>query len=448
MKSFMKRTLHWWGRERNRRWAAERTKLFLGHHAHVWAVASLVLLASAGVPLAQDGRVGGAYAMAARANTSSGIQAAGGQVKQWRVIASKIGVLGNTDSTGVSDGVATSETSRDSIITTAYAASDLRFGFDNYRVNAGGEAVSSNDITVRASVEIGGVSYPLYVNGRRSFTLEPGASFVLTDPLSVDVPANTTIYHRTYVSVSSGGVWPRGRFGRNNRVGGITAGADDTAGFGVLPNDQGSFIYGPSLVLGRVVGSNIPCTVIVGDSLAAGQNDTGDSNGAVGFIERALTGRVAYTTLTKSGALLSSFNGSHTRSLSRNTEFCTTAILELASNDIFGSHVSLATVSARTITAVNLLKARGLKVYLTTILPRSSGGVQSNPTDSATTAAHNDNIRSNAYGADGYFECADVAETARNSGLWKPAIQPADAIHPNGTGYQTLSACIDITKLQ
>jgi lysophospholipase L1-like esterase len=372
---------------------------------------------------------------------------AGGALRQFRAAFSKTGTLGNTDTTGISDGVATSETSRDVFMSPPYQVSDIQLCFSNIYINSSGEAVTTNDITVQANVEIAGVSYPLFQAGRRNMVLEPGAVDVPFDPLAIDIPANTAMYYRVYVSVSSGGVWPRGRFGRHNRAGGITAGANSTAAIGTLPNDQGQYIYGPSLVLGRTVGNSAPSVLVVGDSLVAGQGDTGDANGAVGFAERALTGVVGYTTLTKSGYLMTSLTNSHTRSLARCTQFCSSAILELGSNDIFGSHVNLATMQSRAAAGAALLKNRGLKVFMTTIMPRSSGGVSANPTDSATTAAYNDWLRLGQSFMDGLFDIADICETTRNSGLWKPALQPGDGIHPNGAGYATISAGIITSQL-
>lgn len=42
----------------------------------------------------------------------------------------------------------------------------------------------------------------------------------------------------------------------------------------------------------------------------------------------------------------------------------------------------------------------------------------------------------------GFFELADLAESARNSGRWRPSYT-ADGIHPNATGAATMSAGID-----
>jgi lysophospholipase L1-like esterase len=46
----------------------------------------------------------------------------------------------------------------------------------------------------------------------------------------------------------------------------------------------------------------------------------------------------------------------------------------------------------------------------------------------------------------GYFETADVMESARDSGVWKPGYT-ADGLHPTPTGYAAMAAVVDTSVL-
>jgi hypothetical protein len=99
-----------------------------------------------------------------------------------------------------------------------------------------------------------------------------------------------------------------------------------------------------------------------------------------------------------------------------------------------------------------MLTARGLKVFQTTICPRTTSTDNWTTTTNQTPYAHedirvalNDWIRTCPAPLSGFFDAADLAETSRNSGIWKVGY-PSDGTHITKTGAIAISACIDTSK--
>jgi lysophospholipase L1-like esterase len=95
----------------------------------------------------------------------------------------------------------------------------------------------------------------------------------------------------------------------------------------------------------------------------------------------------------------------------------------------------------------------GLPVFQNTITPSTTStdswattGNQTPESSNAVRVQVNDWIRTVPSPLSGYFEIADLAETARNSGIWK-AGYTSDGLHPNATGHSALAAGIDVSKL-
>jgi lysophospholipase L1-like esterase len=121
-------------------------------------------------------------------------------------------------------------------------------------------------------------------------------------------------------------------------------------------------------------------------------------------------------------------------------------VVTLGINDITGGQ-NLAAMQARMQTVWAMLAAHGVTdIFQTTITPVTTStdawATVVNQTATATNGVRvsvNDWLRSKPAGITGILEVADLAETARNSGIWKAGFT-ADGTHPNVTGHAALAA--------
>jgi hypothetical protein len=350
-------------------------------------------------------------------------------------------------------------------------STDLRFEWHNWKNN--GTSLSPNyadsdgaaAVTIRASVEIGGVIYRLTFGGRTDVTIDPGG-YVQSDPLPLDVPAGTLIYSRTYV-VSGSWHYTRYALVASGQGGASGNGVDLTApGSGAIADAAFTAMFAPTAITGKPLGdSNVPAVYVVGDSIGAGGNDfpsttpfqsrsvTAPQLSGNGFLARAFHGKVGHLNSAVPGSGVQQFitDSGHFRRLTF-ARSCSTMVMQYGRNDLSGGRTA-AQLQADLVTAWRMGAQRGLRVIQTTITPRSAttdgwrttGGQSfpSVPQETARVAVNNwirdgapvstdGNFTPLAVGASsalragrgghplfGYWEIADRVETARNSGIWK-----------------------------
>ena len=134
-------------------------------------------------------------------------------------------------------------------------------------------------------------------------------------------------------------------------------------------------------------------------------------------------------------------NGTIRRQISA---YCTDALIAYGIND--------ATTAGRTAAQImadhkSLAAALALPTWLQTLAPKTASTDSWATTASQTTdatanpirVALNLLIRRTPDWAAGYFELADVVESARDSGLWKPGYT-ADGLHENQTAAAAIAA--------
>lgn len=354
--------------------------------------------------------------------------------------------------------------------TVLVAATDLQLTFGSWANN--GTAVSTNFLdvdgtataTVSASIEISGTIYRVTVGGKISWTIDQGGT-VTTDPLPVEVTAGTVIYVRTFMTGSS---WFATAYSSTSSgSGGWVVTTDLTApGSGAVADSSPSYLFMPIAITGLPLTSTNtnPVVLIMGDSIAHGTGDGGQTSmltginisntnlGGGGFIQRALT-------TASIGSIIAAVPGDRVVNFilasgrfrrMRFARTATTAICEYGRNDV-GQGTSLATIQADLITAWQLVYNAGLRVFQTTITPNSSStdgwlttGNQSGSGNNSTRISLNGWIRDGApmsggvavatgtvgalragqtgHPLYGYFEIADLVETARDSNIWKAAV--------------------------
>ncbi|MGZ5786579.1 MAG: SGNH/GDSL hydrolase family protein [Ramlibacter sp.] len=96
--------------------------------------------------------------------------------------------------------------------------------------------------------------------------------------------------------------------------------------------------------------------------------------------------------------------------------------------------------------AATKAKARGLKVFLGTLLPYRGAGYFSEDGETKRQAV-NAWIRANNAGADGVIDFEHVIGSAADPSVFNPAYDSGDHLHPNDAGYGAMAAAIDIGRL-
>lgn len=377
-------------------------------------------------------------------------------------VATRVGALGG-DYTALyrSDGSGTAATYRSKhYVAGALQASEIQVEFANWNLRSQGsdgttgEFAGDNDITVRASLEYNGVSYPLFFGGKRSVVIEPGAS-VASEICGVTLPAGAFFWIRTFVSVAAAGRWPFGRTalatGEGTNFVTAEASADLTNSVGNIPSATLGSMYGPSNIYGRSENIGGKCVLVIGDSISIGVGDgAGDANGYRGFAQRALASNVPHLMAAQNGYRLKNFNDNHSRTFGALAPRVTSAIFELGTNDLFSTALpNFATLQAAYLAAVTELVKRGIPVWAVTVGPATTSTDGWATPGNQTTQVNfreadrillNDWLRTVPAPLSGVIDTADVDETARNSGKWK-AGATNDGLHRNST-YAALAAAV------
>lgn len=321
-------------------------------------------------------------------------------------------------------------------------ATDVSLVFGNFHANLG-DIKGPNNITVKASIEVGGVRYPVSFDGDDSIVIKPG-KVAETDKLPIEILEGAYFYSLTCVSVATlGEKWPLGitttpANGEGKTIGDITVTGTPTTSF--------EFAYSPVAVRGMVKpSSNV---LIVGDSIASGQ---GDSPNNLGYIVRALTAEgINHQVVSKGGEKAENFKGKGRIIRMSTISGQTHAIVEYIVNDIMTGR-SVAALKADLLDIWTALAMRGLKLYQTTCTPTTTStdafvttGNQaiSNAANEARRKEMNDYIRTCPHPLTDFIDVADIVETSRNSGIWKAGIT-SDGIHPNVAGHALLAAKFD-----
>ncbi|MBJ7479268.1 SGNH/GDSL hydrolase family protein [Rhodococcus sp. (in: high G+C Gram-positive bacteria)] len=390
-------------------------------------------------------------------------------------------VAGNSFGIAFSSAQTKNGTSR-SPHTFAVDASGIRLVFQNFYVATAypmPDTDGTATLTVKASVEFGSNIYRVTFRGQHAVTIDPGG-IAISDPLGIEVPAGSTIYSRTHLVGT--GWYPNKTAGGSVGGGGFVADADLTAQGSGAVADSSTALYAPSAIIG-LPSRPVPNVAIIGDSIANGIGDGGSStdNRGIqadgtqgGFIARAFHAKVPCMILARAGERAQGFvfTSSHHRRLGFVGGF-SHALVEYGRNDLSQSRTA-SQVKADLVALWKLLAGRGMIVRQTTITPQTtstdawattqnqtianasqetvrvevntwiragaptSGGVATTPgAVGAVTAGHAGHPLS------GYFDIADLAETARNSGIWRAAFT-VDGTHPTAVGHAALSAGIDV----
>lgn len=409
-----------------------------------------------------------------------------------RAVGTKFGAIGGNNATMVQgDAGHASSTSRLAFRSPASTFSNPQWLFTNWRITPTGEVNGANAITVKAALEVGGVTYPLYFSGSRTAVLAPGDS-LWCDKLNISFAASTQGFLRVWVSVVAGQTWGVSRACSvsngegSNYSSSVTPGIDAVDTTGVIPGSGTSgYVYSASACRGQVGSSAVPSVLVAGNSIAVGAGEIGagtfgDANGFTGYIERGLGASTHWTTITRSSDTTANFIAGVKRFSMLSGMRFTSWISEYGTNDVYGAGLTFAQACAILLASWNVLAPYG-RGFQCTILPRTTSTdawvttvnqtiVGAGTTNTVRTQV-NDWLRDGApilagvpvatgtvgalrAGDVGHplykvWDIASIAETSLNSGIWKVTggAWVFDGIHPSVLGNTNLQAGVVLADL-
>jgi hypothetical protein len=325
--------------------------------------------------------------------------------------------------------------------TATVALSTFKLLFPNF---TGFDTPTGAALNLTASVE-----YPVGVFTQVKFSglaqgVVPNGGVLMSDDVSVAIPAGANFYIRTYGTNTAGVIAARQTnpqdydFGeaRESGASGIT---DKTMG-GTYTNSFPGYCYSAMAIIGT---TNKPSVLVLGSSTAGGFNNQGGlpygpDNGT---ITPSLAPTIANTLLSAYNQTAATANAASNLIPNAIGQYITHVVCAMGQNDI-RSGDSAITVRA-TIAAFRAKYASGKQFFVQTFGPETSStdswATTVNQTPAASNAeriAFNGLVRSGSVASNGYFEIADAWETARNSGLWKVPAWTDDGLHAQAVGYQ------------
>ena len=370
--------------------------------------------------------------------------------------------------------------------------SDIKIGYSNLR-SAHPEEVGAGSITMKAAIEYPPGTYTtVRWGGANSKVLAPG-DLALSDPINLTIPEDT--YFQVHSNVV-GAAWsealipPRAANNEGVQRGTTTDRTQNPSGMTIA---NGSVALVPNLIIGRQVTAK-RSAIILGDSVSMGILETVPAEylgfqaialgNAMGWVQAAQPSIAAYEFGGVPG-----FTGTDALRMKVMTVGATDCIESLGQNDVAdGTPLTLAEIQQGKVYIWYQLQARGIRVWATTITPKSNSSdsfaTQANMSPAArqgpggTRVALNAWIRAGApllngvavadatsgaiYAGDaghpvkGWFEIADLVEVntsgafTRDTGIWKLSyLATSDGLgtHPNTAGATAMAAGIDVNTI-
>lgn len=336
----------------------------------------------------------------------------------------------------------------------------LRLVFGNFYQDDDPVRLSSLDtISLNCTIEIGSKFYEVSFDGKGVLaSLSPGAQ-ALSDPVVIEMSRGDMFYVRTHVTTSSAGKFPYNIITTKENGEGKTAG-DQTKSSTAFPTATLA-AYGPLAIYATPTNAAFETVACIGDSISVGANHDanlsvdGHIPGEVGFMQIAAmrSGR-GYITLGMNGQISNGFTSDKRMRRMMLASTCDIAIINYGTNDL-AQQRPLSEIQTNLQSMWKALKMRGLRVYQTTITPRTTS------TDAWTTTSGQTPINSYTSGGpssqrtllnkwirsqpspylDGVIDVAALVESDLNSGLWIPNKTP-DGIHPNTETHHQMSALV------
>lgn len=359
---------------------------------------------------------------------------------------------------------------------------DLRLVFtgteQQFGSSGGSAAGFASAFTYKAAWEYDGRTYPVTVNGKRTFDVDPWG-LVVTDPVGIVLERGELAVLRVWTATQTGTIYygsmkPNGpsHYGISFSTSyGWTQG-DVVDATGAMANGFSANSPGATYVIGRHLEER-PCLAAVGDSITAAEDD---------WLVRAVNGTYPVIQIAANGmrALDYSKPGGGTYSKPWLDGFTAAAVM-LGTNDFAQAGVTLTSLAPWLVALWKQIAARGLATWACTLPPRTTSTdayvTTANQTVNASDAVRvglNTWLRAGApldpttltyvpvgtggavlagaadHPLRGYFDTADTVESARNSGKWANVSGVAltgDGLHPSDTGQALMAAAVNVPAM-
>jgi hypothetical protein len=294
------------------------------------------------------------------------------------------------------------------------------------------EYASGATATVTASVEYpAGTFTQVKFSGSVSGSIVSGSN-ITSDAVTIAIPYGAAFWTRIWYSNSAGIVYVSivgVCTGDGFKSGPATTVVDKTMGGTV--DDSGGTIFMPAALIAYTRRSSL---YLLGDSRVVADHDTGDATTNYGMLARSVGTALPYINGSVSGDSIYNAGITYTKR-SAFLQYCSHVICLMGINDIVTGGLAGSVVAGLLPTLFAQLSSK--PIWMCTIAPVStssdSWATTTNQTTHATNAervAFNNLIRAGIAGTEGYFELADVVESARDSGKWKaPGPYTDDGIH-------------------
>jgi hypothetical protein len=249
---------------------------------------------------------------------------------------------------------------------------DIVLVYSNVYENSASTIVpNTNSISIKASLDVRGNLFPVFFNGKRTVTIEGGAT-VYSDPIGCMITPIDPVFVRTYFDSGTGGYIPRNAFLRTfnanlSVLDGITFGSDLTDS-GSVTATASSVGFVPRAILGT---ANVQKSfLLVGDSILDGTGDVVEaSNGNTGFVARRFfTDKISSTKISCPGETAFAFlNNLNCRTpLVKNY---TDVICNYGTNDL--TYYTLSQIQTSLLKIWKYFATKGMRIYQTTITPKT-----------------------------------------------------------------------------
>lgn len=336
------------------------------------------------------------------------------------------------------------------------STSAMAVGFANFFMQ---DNVLGNGQLVKASIEYPAGTFQRVTWGGNA-TLTVSQTITLSDLMPISIPKGNQFWIRYFVDGTPAGGCPLGReYAKNLSMGDAielaASGLSDRTMSGSVPdNGDPQTNFQSPLLVGYITE---PSVAIIGDSIAYGNNDLGDTTGDVGAVARAIGAHFGYTNSAVPGDQATQYLALHTYR-AQLAQYCSHIFLQYGTNDFFLGHRTAAQL-ASDLAGIRALFP-GKPFIQSTISPNTStpgnpdhwttlgGQVVLDATDEAQRVIYNDSVRAGISGVTHFNEAADVMESSRNSGKWKVDgstlnLSTSDGIHPSPLVYQNLISTIN-----
>ena len=301
------------------------------------------------------------------------------------------------------------------------------------------EVATNGPTSVNATLEypLGTIAGRFQFNGSDTGTI-PGASHVDSDVLPVFIPdgAEFRLHYFRETAATSGltynfnGHWASDGDGFNSDWTDTTNNPIPTSDMLNAPTTWGA--------LAVIAETTIPSFLFVGDSRGVSSELIASNYPKVlGTLAPVLNSRFPYVNASMAGEGLESYLANNRMRLQACLDVTSHVILELKANDIFNAGKSLAQVIELTRQVMALFKGKVLGI--TTGEPWDIS-----PSSAAALVmfGFNDLARSGSLKPAAFcIDIADVVETGRNSGLWKPGYA-TDNRHSSNAGNAAIQAAL------